>query len=337
MSAQGLHHYIEADVRLEVVGVLYPFDVGPHPLVDVGVLKHHPHDGKLEARRGLDVHAVETERPVSLYADYPLLREGHLGGDGEGHAGTDATGHPGVKPVPGIVHRDHLPGDVHGAGAIGHYDCVLGHEVAYLLQYAVVAHGVVVAVEHGLDRLGVSRGLLLELRQPIALTKGHGIVFQGVDELAHHHLCVAHQSHGGRHIVAYLTGLNVNLHQFEVWREPGWLAEVEEPVETRANHQDGVGALEGLGPGCRDVHRVVGRQHPRAHGRGQEGDPCAVHELEQLIFGHGPTGAFANDQERPLGFFQYLQCLCNLLRFSQGAGRFGRRRRDGHMLLVHAA
>ena len=80
-------------------------------------------------------------------------------------------------------------------------------------------------------------------------------------------------------------------------RKRGRAAEVEDPVEARAEQHDEVGVAEHVGAGGGGVVGRVGGDDASAHRRGEPGDAGFVDEFLDFLLGLGPGHAFADDDE----------------------------------------
>mmetsp|Transcript_106148 Transcript_106148/g.342380 ORF Transcript_106148/g.342380 Transcript_106148/m.342380 type:complete len:347 (+) Transcript_106148:791-1831(+) len=148
--------------------------------------------------------------------------------------------------------------------------------------------------------------LLLEARRPVG---GHleGRRREAADQLRRDGLGVAHERHLRRDRVADLFRQQLHVDDLHPTLVARRAPVVQDPVQPRPDQQDDVGALQGRGARGGDAERVVVRQHALAHGRGQKGQPRALHELRELRRRPRVGRALADDEQRRLGLRQACQ------------------------------
>src|SRR5579875_604819 len=125
----------------EVVAHLAPLrpvalDLPVADLVHVGVVAHHPDEGKPLAHHGLEVPAREGERPVPEERHHLLVRPGQLGGHGEGNPHAQRAERPGVHPVAWPARLDHPSRRGHNVPTVADEHRVLGQELVDLVSQA---------------------------------------------------------------------------------------------------------------------------------------------------------------------------------------------------------
>lgn len=117
-----------------------------------------------------------------------------------------------------------------------------------------------------------------------------------------------------------------HLNDFDVGVETRRPAKVEHPVEAGAQQDDDVGLLQCQRTGRTDAVRTGVVDDALAHGRGQDGNVGAAHQLVDGRLGAGVSHALADDQQRSLRRLQQRHCLAHSGRIGQAFGRVGNRR-----------
>ena len=137
-------------------------------------------------------------------------------------------------------------------------------------------------------------------------------------------LAVTDQRHFGRLVLADLLGRDVELDDLDVLGIARRQAEMKDPVEPRAHQEDDVGVLQRQRARRRDRQRMVVRHHALAHRRAQERQLRALDEGADLVLGARPGHALADEDERPLGPFEHVQRILDVLHRRHHARRVGR-------------
>jgi len=99
---------------------------------------------------------------------------------------------------------------------------------------------------------------------------------------------------------------------------------MEDPVEPRPHQEDDVGLLQCQGARRRDRERMVVRHDTLAHRRTQERDLSALEKGAHLILGARPGHPLADKDERPLGLFEQVQRVLDVLLRRHRTRRVGR-------------
>src|SRR5438874_9224608 len=204
MTAERFHHFVvPGGGELGGRALFRPeeLDLGEPDLSPGRVVSDHHHHGQPEAQGGLEIHAVEPERAVSLdHEDWPVGME-KLRGDGERRYHPEAPERTGIEPASGPAQRGHFGGDGHPVAAVGHEHAVAGgpgHRVQLLGQSEMVDRHLIGALEGCLAR----RLLRLALAKPSQPGIGSPAPGDGRGELLEHAAGIADDADVDRAVAA---------------------------------------------------------------------------------------------------------------------------------------
>ena len=155
---------------------------------------------------------------------------------------------------------------------------------------------------HGLVLLGGLLGVQrAQLARPRGVALGRDLALGLGAELLEHRARVARDGHVHLAVVAELGRVDVHVDDLEIGGEARRAAELDHPVEARADRQHHVGLGEGLAPRVQERQRVVLGDEAARDRRRVEGDAGGLHEGLERGGAVRPPHAAARDDHRPLG------------------------------------
>ena len=117
---------------------------------------------------------------------------------------------------------------------------------------------------------------------------------------------VAEEGDRVRLVTAQFFGRDVDMDELRIATPFRRIAEVEDPIQTRAKDEDNVGFFQGGAAGAGSVGGMRVGEDAFAHGGGEKGEVCAIDEVSYVVFRFGVGGAFADDDEGGIGGFKHL-------------------------------
>ena len=226
---------------------------------------------------------------------------GHLGAHAEGQAHAHGAERAGVEPVAGHVGRDGLAAEVQDLLAVDDQDGVAPHEVAHLLAEAQrVDRHLVRCTSPCPARRPSRRRACAACRSRPRSAWGRSCPRASARSCSSTARASPAIGHVDRAVVAELGGVDVDVDHLEVGGEARRPAELDHPVEARADRQHDVGLGEGLAARVEEGQRVVLRDQAARDRRGVERDAGGLDEGLERGGAVGPPHAAARDDHRAL-------------------------------------